>query len=66
MLIVSFQKVKIVFDPKEQKKCPNGSWALYSESFDVAVVVGEEALDELLQKDEEEITDFFCEATNFL
>ena len=63
---MGFQKVKIVFDPVEQEKCPNGSWALYSGYFDVAVSVREDILDELLDKDDEEIAEFFGEATNFL
>lgn len=63
---MSFSKVKIIFDPKEQAKCPNGSWALYSSYFDVAVLVGEDTLNELLEKDDNDIAEFFAEATNFL
>jgi len=63
---MAFEKVKIVFDPSEQEKCPNGSWALYSTYFDVAVLVGEETLDELLQKDDVEIAEFFGDVTKFV
>ncbi|GEM_PF-6953847 len=63
---MAFQKVKIVFDPAEQKKCPNGSWALYSTYFDVAVVVGEDELDQLFQKEDDEIAEFFGNSTTFL
>ncbi len=63
---MAFRKVKIVFDPEEQEKCPNGSWALYSGYFNTAVLVDEEILDELLENDNCEIGEFFSKATLFI
>lgn len=60
---MAFRKVKIVYDPEEQDRCPNGCWALYSTYFDVAAGVDEKALDEVLEKDSTEIAEFYAKAT---
>ncbi len=60
---MAFQKVKILFDEEDQKKCKSGVWALYSTYFDVAAVSDEDVIDNLLEKDDEEIAEVFAELT---